>query len=27
VGVRINSMPMAPHKVCAAIREKESADG
>jgi len=26
VGVRINSMPMAPHKVCAAIREKHSRD-
>lgn len=26
VGVRINSMPMAPHKVCAAIKQKQADD-
>ncbi len=26
VGVRMNSMPMAPHKVCAAIKQKQAAD-
>ena len=26
VGVRLNSMPMAPHKVCAAIKAKQAAD-
>lgn len=26
VGVRMNSMPMAPHKVCAAIKQKQAVD-